>query len=73
MPPSTASIQVGKAGVTEGLIKEIRRQLKQKSVKVRLLRSFASKNDRKKVKEEIESLLGRGAVMTGNTLFFRKK
>ncbi len=49
-----ASLQIGKAGLTEGTINEIKKQIKQKrTIKVKMLSGFIAGKDKKKVVEEI--------------------
>ncbi|MBD3354938.1 RNA-binding protein [Candidatus Woesearchaeota archaeon] len=52
-------IRIGKSGLTENLIKEIRRQLKKrKLIKIKLLRSAEERENRKKFAEEIAEKTG---------------
>jgi len=67
----TVTVNVGKRGLTENLINEINLQLEKHGiVKVRMLRSFRTKGDRRKLAEEIESKIRgelvdlRGFVLT---------
>lgn len=47
-------VRVGKAGLTEGLLKQINKHLKFRSiVKVKFLSSFMHDNDKKKVAQEL--------------------
>lgn len=49
-----ASLQIGKAGLTEGTINEIKKQIKQKrTLKVKMLRGFIAGKDKKKVVDEL--------------------
>ena len=48
------TIRIGKSGITESQVNEIKKQLeKRKLVKIKLLRSFVQKAGRKKAIEEI--------------------
>ena len=48
------TLQIGKRGVTEGLLKEIDLQLKKRRfVKIKLLRSFAEEVGRKEAAEDL--------------------
>lgn len=70
----TASLQVGKAGVTEALVGELRTQLdREPLVKVKLLRSARGEEDR----DVLAASLAEGAEATlvevrGNTAVFYK-
>ena len=47
-------LRIGKSGVTEGLIEEIKRQLKKrKLIKIKLLRSALDGKDKKEMAQEI--------------------
>lgn len=48
------SIQIGKSGLTESIIKEIKRQLTQKNmIKIKMLKSAIEDKDKKVIAEEI--------------------
>jgi len=54
-----ASVQIGKSGLTSGIIDEIKNQVKKnKLVKVKLLRSYISGKDKKVVFAEIAEKTG---------------
>ena len=47
-------IRIGKSGLTQGTINEIKRQLeKKKLIKIKLLRAFVQDKDRKEIAREI--------------------
>ncbi len=62
-------IQVGKSGVTDSLIEEIKSQLgKGKRVRVKMLRSAREDRDRKEIAEEVAGKTGARLVQgRGNT------
>lgn len=62
-------IQVGKSGVTDSLIEEIKSQLgKGKRVRVRMLRSAREDRDRKEIADEVAGKTGARLVQVrGNT------
>lgn len=62
-------IQVGKSGVTDSLIEEIKSQLgKGKKVRVRMLRSAREDRDRKEIADEVAGKTGARLVQVrGNT------
>lgn len=46
----TPTIQIGKKGITDSLIEEIKKQVKKRNlVKIKILKSFAEKEDRKSI------------------------
>lgn len=50
-------VRIGKSGLTEGTINEIKRQLKKKKlIKIKLLRSFVQAQNKKTIIKEIASL-----------------
>ncbi|MBW2984647.1 YhbY family RNA-binding protein [Candidatus Woesearchaeota archaeon] len=50
-------VRIGKNGLTEGTINEIKRQLKKKKlIKIKLLKSFVQARDKKELIKEIASL-----------------
>jgi len=69
---SKAHVQIGKAGLTEGVIEEIKRQLEDKKlIKIRFMKSATEKRDVEDLAEEIamktgskvEDVRGRTAVI----------
>lgn len=49
-----ATVRIGKSGLTEGIIKEIIKQLdRKKTVKIKCLKSFIADKDKKEVAEEL--------------------
>jgi|Deesub1362A_J573_1020465.scaffolds.fasta_scaffold01989_2 RNA-binding protein len=69
---SKAHVQIGKAGLTEGVIEEVKRQLEdRKIVKIRFMKSITKERDVKDLIEEIamktnskvEDIRGRTAVL----------
>ncbi|MDI6882066.1 MAG: YhbY family RNA-binding protein [Methanothermobacter sp.] len=71
---STTTLQVGKAGVNEKVIKEIKRQLKDKElVKIRFARSIASKKETY-INEIIRKTNAKLIDLRGNVaIIFKKK
>lgn len=48
------SIRIGKSGITEGVVKEIKKQIEKKgAVKIKCLRSFVSGKDKKEIANEL--------------------
>ncbi|MHA2193182.1 MAG: YhbY family RNA-binding protein [Candidatus Thorarchaeota archaeon] len=64
-----AIMQIGKSGLSEGIIKETKRLLKKhKYIKVRLLRSAAASNSKKDIFESLVERTGSNLVgIRGNT------
>ncbi len=64
-----AIMQIGKSGLSEGIIKETKRLLKKhKYIKVRLLRSAAATNSKKEIFESLVKRSGSHLVgIRGNT------
>lgn len=71
---STTTLQVGKAGVNEKVIKEIKRQLKDKElVRIRFARSIASKKETY-INEIIRKTNAKLIDLRGNVaIIFKKK
>jgi RNA-binding protein len=69
------TIQIGKNGVTESLIEEIKKQIKKsRLVKIKLLKGFVEANDRKKVSKEIADETDSVLIdQVGNVIVLRKK
>jgi len=62
-------IQIGKSGITNTLIGEVKKLLKQNmDVKIRFLQAFIDGKDRKLVKEELLLLLNKKGKLVGNSL-----
>lgn len=60
------TLQIGKNGITDNLVKELKNQLKtKKKIKLKLLKNFIGEKDKKELIKEIEELSG------GNCTFFR--
>lgn len=74
MKQSTSQIQVGKSGVTDSLIVEIKAQLKRnKILKVRILKS-ARTVDRRVIAEEVAKRANADlSLVRGNTFTLTKK
>jgi len=54
-----ATVRIGKNGITDHMLDEIKKQLKKrKIVKIKLLKSFVSGNDKKKAIEDVISKTG---------------
>ena len=54
-----ATIRIGKGGLTEGILDEIRNQLDQHGVvKIKMLGAFTDSNDRKAVAKELAAKVG---------------
>lgn len=74
MKQSTPQIQVGKSGVTESLIAEIKMQLKRKKIlKVRILKSARTVDRRVIAQEVAEGANADLSIMRGNTFTLTKK
>ncbi|RLI88147.1 MAG: RNA-binding protein [Candidatus Altiarchaeales archaeon] len=74
MKQSTPQIQIGKSGITEPLIAEIKAQLKKRKIlKVRILKS-ARTADRKEIAQEVaERAKADLLVVRGNTFTLSKR
>ncbi len=70
-----ASIRIGKSGITDGVVKEIKKQIDKKgAVKIKLLRSFIAGKDKKKVAEEIaEKTKSKVVNMIGFVVVLRRE
>ena len=75
-----ASIWIGKKGLEESVIDEIKKQLDKKGlVKVRFMKSFVDKNDRKKTADELSNrtnsklieIVGFNAVLLKEDKYFK--
>lgn len=68
-------VRIGKSGLTEPIINEIKRQLKQKRlIKIKLLRSFIGKSERKQLAKEIAGRTEAELVdITGFTVVLSKR
>ncbi len=71
----TVHLRVGKNGITEGLLEEIRSQLQRTDpLTIRLLPSFCEGNDRKAAAQDIASRTkSRVLKLTGGTLLLTRK
>jgi RNA-binding protein YhbY len=66
-------VQVGKSGITAGMIAEIAKHLKSgKAVNVRFLKAFVRGRDRHGCAFEIENKLGVKGKLVGNVLKLQK-
>ncbi len=68
-------IQIGKEGITDGVIEELKRQLKEKKlVKIKFLRSALEEKDREQLAEELQDKTGAELIeIRGNTAVFYKR
>ena len=64
------TVQIGKYGLTDEVLKEINKQLKEKKlIKIRLQRAFVLGKSRKEIAEQIASKTGARVVsVVGNTI-----
>ncbi|MBD3304409.1 RNA-binding protein [Candidatus Woesearchaeota archaeon] len=69
------SMQIGKSGITEGLISELKTQLKNKKlIKVKFMKSFIEGKDRKHVAADLARKTDSVIVLQiGNTVALAKK
>ena len=69
------SMQIGKSGVTRGLITELRKQLKiKKIIKVKLMKSFIEDKDKKVVANDLAKKLNAIIIsQIGNVVVLAKK
>ncbi|MEM4263530.1 MAG: YhbY family RNA-binding protein [Candidatus Woesearchaeota archaeon] len=69
------AINIGKAGITKGMLAEVGRQLKkQKLLKIKLLKSFVDQHDKKKAAEELAFRLRAVVIQQiGNVIVLAKK
>ena len=69
------TIQIGKNGITDSLIEEIKKQIKKsRLVKIKLLRGFVEANDRKKISKEIVEKTDSVLIdQVGHVIVLRKK
>ncbi|MEM2934316.1 MAG: 50S ribosomal protein L10 [Methanocellales archaeon] len=70
-----AAIQIGKGGITSGVVEELRRQLKEKKlVKVKFLRSALEKAEKEQLVRELQERTGAILIeIRGNTAIFHEK
>ncbi len=70
-------IQLGKSGLTEGFINEVKRRLKKQGVvKIRILRSYlkSGENDRRSIARKVAELAGARLIeVRGNTFILALK
>lgn len=69
------SMQIGKSGLTEGLVSELKEQLKSKKlIKVKFMKSFIEGKDRKQVAIDLAKKTDSVIVLqVGNTVTLAKK
>jgi len=69
------AIQIGKEGISEGVIEELKRQLKEKNlVKVKFLRSALEQTGREQLARELQERTGGDLIeVRGNTAVFYKR
>jgi RNA-binding protein YhbY len=65
-------INIGKEGVTEGALAEIKKELKRGDVKVKLLKNYLQANDRHETAQKLKELLSVRVKLTGNVLTISK-
>lgn len=68
------TIQIGKQGITDEIIDEVKKQLKKrKLIKIRLLKSFVNSNDRKEAFQTIAKKTSSELVHSAGFVFCLKK
>lgn len=69
------AIQIGKEGISEGVIEELKRQLKEKNlVKVKFLKSALEQTGREQLARELQERTGADLIeVRGNTAVFYKR
>ena len=66
MQQDTVNIQIGKNGITTALVTEIKKHLKaNKSVRIKLLKSFIKDKDRKQVALDLDKKLNKKGKLIG--------
>lgn len=70
-----AVIQIGKEGITSGVVEELKRQLKEKKlVKVKFLRSALIKTEREQLAKELQEKTGAILIeIRGNTAVYQRR
>ncbi|MEM2924902.1 MAG: 50S ribosomal protein L10 [Methanocellales archaeon] len=70
-----AVIQIGKEGITNGVVEELKRQLKEKKlVKVKFLRSALEKTEREQLARELQEKTNAILIeIRGNTAVYQRK
>jgi RNA-binding protein len=68
-------MQIGKSGITAGLIRELRTQLKiKKIIKIKFMKSFIEDKDKKEVAKELAKKLNSMVIsQIGNVVVLAKK
>ena len=68
-------MQIGKSGITAGLLRELRIQLKAKKIiKIKLMKSFIEEKDKKEVAKDLAKKLNSEVVsQIGNVVVLAKK
>ncbi len=69
------AIQIGKKGITNGVVEELKRQLKEKKlVKVKFLRTALGETEREQLAKELQERTGAILIgIRGNTAVFQRK
>ena len=69
------SMQIGRQGITQGLVTELKKQLKiKKIIKVKFMKSFIEDKNKKVVAKDLEKKLNAVIVsQIGNVVVFAKK
>ena len=68
------AIQIGKNGITDNLIVEIKNQLKKrKELRVKILKSARTEKDRKEIAAEVASLTNARLLQLRGNIFILKK
>ena len=69
------TIRIGKSGITEGVVKEIKKQLgRKKLIKIKCLKSFIAKKDKKAVAAELAEKTGSEIIhQVGFVIVLHKK
>ncbi len=66
MSQDTVNIQIGKLGITQALVTEVKKHLKvNKSVKIRFLKSFIQEKDRKQVALDLDKKINKKGKLIG--------
>jgi len=69
------AMQIGKSGITQGLIRELQKQLKlKKLIKIKLMKSFIEDKNKKEIAKELARKTGAELIFQiGNVVVLGKK
>lgn len=69
------AMQIGKSGITQGLIRELQKQLKlKKLIKIKLMKSFIEDKNKKEIAKELARKTGAELIsQIGNVVVLGKK